>query len=287
MNLPQHKLLKNGIFCMLLSCVFFSFMGAFVKIALQRVGVGQAIFCRSIITASILAIFMFKNKISFVGQHPLLLLGRALAGFTALSLNFYAVSKIPLGDAAILNQTSPIFVALLSAFLLGERPSAYSLFLSAVSLLGVVLIIKPVFSHLNIAYVAGLLSGFMAALAYLSIRQLHNTDSSFTMAMYFAAVSSVFSFPWMLHHFSATFPFIWILLVLSGLAGTLGQLFLTVAYKYEEAWVIAPINYSGVLFSFLWGIFLFKESPDLYSLMGSVLIIVSCILLTRRPSPLP
>jgi drug/metabolite transporter (DMT)-like permease len=257
-------------------------MGVFVKIALQEVGLAQAIFVRSTITAAILAAYMYKNKISFIGQNPLLLLGRGLAGFTALCLNFYSISEIPLGDASILNQTSPIFVALLSILIMGEKPSFTSLFLSLVSLLGVVLIIKPVFNHLSLPYLAGLLSGFMAALAYISIRKLHSTDSSFTMALYFASMSSLFSFPNLILNFELSTPTIWLLLLFAGLAGTLGQLFLTVAYKWEEAWKVAPINYTGVLFSFLWGIFLFKEKPDIYSLIGSILIIVSCILLTRK-----
>lgn len=285
--------LENAVFCMILACFLFAIMGASVKIALREVPIYQAVFFRSVISALMIGSFIFWKKKSFVGNNPLLLTGRGLAGFVALNLNFYAISKIPLGDASILNQTSPLFVAFFSAFFLGEKLSKRVLCLSLLSFGGVTLIIKPTLNlagspDYHFAALAGLLGGMIAALAYVAISRLHDSDSSLTMAFYFTAISSLFSAPFMIYQ--TVFPSMPVLvcLIIAGISGTFAQLLLTYSYKNEEASKVAPFSYVAVIFSFLIGIVLFDEIPDLYSIFGSLLVILSCILLIRiRSKPHP
>lgn len=279
--------LESAVLCMILSCFLFAIMGSAVKFALREVPVYQAVFFRSSFAALILAIFIFFKKDSFLGNRPWLLTGRGLAGFIALSLNFYAISKISLGDAAILNQTSPLFVALFSVIFLGEKISRRVLFLSLFSFIGVAFIIKPSFSHFHYAALAGLLGGMIAALAYIAISQLHETDSSFTMAFYFTTISTLLSAPLMIYQSVSPSPFVWICLIVTGITGTFAQLLLTHAYKNEEASRVAPFSYVSVIFSFLFGMWLFNEKPDLYSLSGSGMVILACILLMKKRSKKP
>lgn len=272
---------ENGVLCMILACLLFAVMGASVKIALREVPIYQAVFFRSIISAFIIGGLILFTRSSFIGNNPLLLSGRGLAGFIALNLNFYTIAKISLGDATILNQTSPLFVALFSALFLGERLSKKGMLLSLVSFVGVALIVKPSFSHYNHAALAGLLGGMVAALAYISISRLHGSDSSLTMAFYFTAISSILSAPFMLHRAVLPSPRAWFCLILAGLTGTFAQLLLTYAYKNEPASRVAPFSYVAVIFSFGFGIALFGEIPDLYSVLGSGIVIASCIVLMR------
>ncbi len=280
--------LENGVFCMILASFFFAIMGASVKISLREVPVYEAVFFRSIISAVLVATFIGFRKKSFVGNKPLLLMGRGFAGFIALNLNFYAISKISLGDATLLNQTSPLFVALFSVWFLNEKFSAKALILSLISFVGIALIMKPTFSHFHFAALAGLLGGIVAALAYVAISQLHESDSFLTMAFYFTAISSILSTPLMIHHAVIPTSFALLCLILAGISGTFGQLFLTYAYKNEEASWVAPFSYIAVIFSFTLGILIFNEIPDFYSLLGSATVIVACILLLRlKKKPLP
>ncbi len=274
-------LLQNGIFCMILSSLFFAMMGGFVKFALQKIPVPEVVFFRSIVSAVILGYALWRRKESFLGNRPLLLLGRGLAGFTAINLNFYAVSHIPLGDAAILNQTSPLFVAFFSVVLLKETLSPRAFFFSMLSLAGVAFIVKPSLSGFHLPALAGLGSGIMAALAYVAIRQLHATDSFLTMAFYFAAVSATLSIPGLALGFEMPDLQYFMVLMGAGLAGTLGQLLMTYAYKNEEASIVSPFSYIAILFSFGIGIRFFGEIPDRYTLIGALLVIASCIGLMR------
>lgn len=273
---------ESGVVCMMTASLLFALMGASVKFALREVPVYEAVFFRSIISALIIGAFIYGKKVSFLGNNPLLLAGRGLAGFIALNLTFYTISKISLGDATILNQTSPLFVALFSALFLGEKLSKKVMLLSLLSFLGVALIVKPTFSHFHHAALMGLLSGMVAALAYISISHLHGSDSSYTMAFYFTAISSVFSAPLMIHEAVMPSFSAWIYLLITGITGTFAQLLLTYAYKNEEASKVAPFSYVAVIFSFILGMIFFDEIPDLYSLLGSLLVILSCIFLIRE-----
>ncbi len=273
--------LENAVLCMVIACFLFAIMGASVKFALKEVPVYQAVFFRSSLSALIIGAFIFFRKESFFGNKPLLLAGRGLAGFVALNLNFYAISKISLGDATILNQTSPLFVALFSILFFREKLSKKILFLSLLSFGGVALIVKPTFAHFHYASIAGLLGGMVAALAYIAISQLHESDSSFTMAFYFTAISTLLSAPFMIYKSISPDPFTLLCLIITGITGTFAQLFLTYAYKNEAASWVAPFSYIAVIFSFILGLILFNEIPDFYSIAGSCLVIISCILLMR------
>src|SRR5262245_22013081 len=275
------RLLENGIFCMLAASLFFATMGTLAKFSLREVPLIEVVFFRSMVSATILGIILLFQMGSFLGNRPWLLLGRGLVGFAALMTNFYSVSKIPLGDAAILNSTSPVFVVFLSALLLGEEISFKVIFLSLFSLLGVGFIVKPSLFYFNLPALAGLISGFLAALAYVAIRQLHATDSFVTMAFYFTGISALFSAPHTLSHFVFPRSVIWASLLGVGLTGTFGQLLMTYAYKHEEASVVSPFSYTAVIFSFLFGMLFFGELPDRYTLLGSAIVIASCFALSR------
>jgi drug/metabolite transporter (DMT)-like permease len=275
------RLLENGIFCMLTASLFFAAMGTLAKFSLREVPLIEVVFFRSMVSASILGVILLFQKGSFLGNRPWLLLGRGLVGFAALMTNFYAVSKIPLGDAAILNSTSPVFVVFLSVLFLDEEISLRVILLSLFSLLGVGFILKPSLSYFNLPALLGLVSGFLAALAYVAIRQLHATDSFVTMAFYFTGISALFSAPLTLSHFVFPRPMVWAGLLGVGLTGTFGQLLMTYAYKHEDASVVSPFSYTAVIFSFFFGMFFFGELPDRYTVLGSAIVIASCVALSQ------
>lgn len=267
----------NGIFIMTLSCFFFGVMGVCAKYAMREADLFEAVFFRVAVCGLMIGSFIKLKKKSFLGKKPLLLATRGITGFIALNLIFYATAHIPLGDASMLSQTSPIFVVLFSVIFLKEKITRKGLILSLISLIGVAFIVKPSLAYHNLPALAGLGGGLMAAFAYISIRQLHATDSSFTMVFYFSALGTLFSFPLALSHFKLHSLPTMMALIGAGIAGTFGQLCMTYAYKLEEASVVSPISYLNVVFAFLFGILFFREIPDFYSVIGSVIVIGCCI----------
>ena len=167
--------IPRGIFHMVIASVFFGAMTGFVKFASETLPVFEIVFLRSLLGSFMMGCVILKEKGSFVGKNPFLLALRGIFGFVALVMNFYAISKLNLGTAVILNYTSPIFVAIIALVLLKERISGILLILTSMCFVGVYLLVGPQFSFKSFPIMIGLLSGFMAALAYITIRDRKST----------------------------------------------------------------------------------------------------------------
>jgi drug/metabolite transporter (DMT)-like permease len=290
-KIRQNKYLKTdkayGIFLMLVAALFFSLMGLSAKLAMARVGFLQVSFFRSLVTVVLIVPYMVRKKISFLGKNRLALFTRGLAGFLAMALGFYMVGEIHLADASVLNQSSPIWVALLSLFILEERASLSLIGLIFLGFAGVIFVVKPDVNFWHSTSLAGVLAGFFGGVAYVSIKKLHNTDSHYTIVFYFSFLSTllsllgVFSF-----HTVNTSDFL--CLIGTGLFGTVAQLAMTESYKYAPATVLSPFCFVTVVFANVWGIFLWNERPDAWAFFGTALIVssgVGIVRLKERQSP--
>jgi drug/metabolite transporter (DMT)-like permease len=255
----------------------FSVMSAFVKAVSTRIPVFQVTFFRGAVSAVIILAVMLARGISLKGENQKILVVRALSGFTAMSLNFYALSKINLGDASLLHQTTPFFVIIFSALFLGETFYHRLLWMTLLCFIGIAVILRPTGDLFNYGGMAALASSLFAATAYVSIRHLHKTDSFWTMSFYFMATAALLSVPPMLKTWVTPTATEWLLLIGTGLTGTVGQLWVSYSYKDEDASFVAPFAYAGVLFSFLWGIVFFTEVPTLLTLIGATLTIAGAI----------
>jgi drug/metabolite transporter (DMT)-like permease len=269
----------QGPLAMLISAFFFAVMGACIKALGREIPLFEITFFRAGVSAVLLGAVMLNRGIPLKGKNQGLLLIRALSGFTAMSLNFYALAQIPLGDAALLNHSSPIFVVLLSWFFLDEKLSGLLVLLVLLSFVGILLVLRPSGNVFNLAGMAGLGGAVFAAGAYVAIRQLHQTDSFWTMAFYFMVAAALLSLPpmlatWVTPNWKQT-----LLLVGSGLFGSLGQLFMTYAYKNDSASWVAPFSYAGVLFSFVLGMIFFGDSLDLTGTLGAILTMLGGVAL--------
>lgn len=276
---------------MILAALCFAVMGVFVKQSVKDVPFLVAVFFRAFV--GFIALFVyFKLKRASLGatQHGLLLI-RSVMGFLALTLFFFALQYLPLSTAVVLNFSSPVFVVILSGFLLGERRTGRILPFVIAAFAGATLLVSPDLSSVNGAAVLGLLSAFFAALAYLSVRRLSRTESSATIVLYFSMYASVmgllslvaaaalgfegFTLDDILPAF--TDPMTLALLCGVGLAATLGQLFLTSAFALERASVVSGFSYLNPVLSYLLGLFLFDEVPTAASLTGGLVVIAACL----------
>lgn len=264
----------KGIVLMVVASFCFSIMGACSKTLVARLPIMEIVFFRAFVSFLLLIPWMRSKKISFLGRNRLGLMTRGICGCVAIGFSFYAISKIDLAQSAMLNYTSPIFVALLAFFFLKERPSVELVFCIVLAFVGAAFIVKPGTDLANLAGLAGLLAGFFSALAYVSIKKLHATDAPATMVFYFAWITSVVAACFLPIFVMPNVSEFGILLA-TGFFGTIAQLIMTESYKYASATVVSPFSFSGVLFSGFWGLVLWNEVPDTLSLLGGLLI-VSC-----------
>ena len=270
---------------MLAGATCFGAMGAFLKYALVHVPVFEAMFFRAIVSVLILGTVVFVKGLPKLGRNRRFLIIRSVVGWSAMLCAFYALSKIPLADAAVLHHTSPLFVALFGALFLGERLSKRLFVIMAIALVGVLLVYQPGARSLSYAGLISLLSGALAALAYVTVRHLHQTDSTWVIAFHMATTTALLSLPFMVFDFVVPTYGEWLALFAAGLCGTGGQIFLTQAYAYDQAARIAPFSYAAVLWAAFFGIVIWDEVPNRFAVVGMLLIIACGVAIARLRFP--
>lgn len=279
---------------MLVAGLGFAVMGAFVKTGAERFSSTELVFYRSIfgfITIAAMVYWQGKPlKCPMLGKQ----MGRAFTGFIALLLFFYAIAHLPLATAITLNYTSPMFLALLSPWLLmAEQPlsrwqqSTLNICVIA-GFIGVTLLLQPRWEpDLWITAGVGLLSGLGAALAYVHVKQLGvSGEPDWRTVFYFTLVCSVASGGLMLNiNVTALrwqdLPF----LLGLGLSATISQLAMTRAYRTGRTLTVASLAYSTVVFATLIGVFWWGEHLSWMEYLGMLLIMLSGIVSSRTSSP--
>lgn len=265
----------KGILYVITAAFGFSMMSVFVHLA-GDMPTFQKAFFRNAAALVFVAIIMIKNKITPIPKRENLpaLFGRAFFGTIGLVSNFYAIDRLVLADANMLNKLSPFFAIIFSIFLLKERPTFVQIFGVLAAFVGSLFIIKPSMGGYAVFPAAvGALGGMSAGLAYTFVRFLgRKGENSFRIIFFFSAFSCLVCIPFMVMNFEPITFKSFIFLILSGVSASLGQFGITKAYLCAPAKEISVYDYTQVLFAAVFGFFLFNQVPDLLSILGYILI---------------
>jgi drug/metabolite transporter (DMT)-like permease len=280
-----------GIFWMLVSTASYAVMGAGTKVAVPMAGLAAVVFWRSVF---ITLVTYVSGRVRGVSMRPVnrgLLFWRSITGFIAMFCYFWALSQIPMGTAAALLYTNPVLVVLLAGVLIDEHVPKGTLPLAIVAFAGVLIVMRPDTEGLELGAVAALVAGVMAALAYLAVRRLRETDTTEGIVLNFSIFCVLGAAPFAL---SGAFgspipedPSAWWYFLVIGLGAAGGQLAMTQAYQLEKASVIGPFSYATVIWSVLLGWWLFDEPVAGTSGLGIGLIVLAGIWLSRRANADP
>lgn len=266
----------KGIACILFAAFGFSLMSTFIRLAGNSLPAVQKAFFRNFVTVIVTGIMLLRRRISPVPARKnfWLLFLRSAIGTAAIWANFYAIDRLALADANMLNKFSPFAAILFSAVYLHEKPSPVQIIGVAVACLGSALIIKPGFQNAPvIASGIGLLGGIGAGVAYTFVRKLgKNGENSIRMIFFFSVFSCAASLPTFFFHYVPMTPRQVGILFLAGCSGLIGQFGITRAYLYAPASEISVYDYSQVIFATILGFLFFRQIPDLWSILGYVLI---------------
>lgn len=272
---------------MLLAGAAFACMGVLVKMGAVWFSSHELVFWRSVIGLALLLLGMtLRHGIGggrhFLGRHTGLHLRRGMVGFLALATFFYAVARLPLSLAITLNYTAPLFLALMMSRHLGERPSRNQYATVAVGFLGVALLLRPWETSPQdlLAGLAGLLSGVLAAWAYVHVRLLGRLgEPEWRTVFWFALVASLGAS--LLAGWEGWHPPRGIgqytLLLGVGLTATLGQLAMTRAYKQGRTVVVASFAYSTVLFGAVLDVWIFDARLPALAWLGMAITVLAGI----------
>ena len=281
----------KGIACIIASAFGFALMAFFVRLCDDfggEITCFQKSFFRNVLALAIaLAVFCRDRRRSRAGGDPrgaavlpagrawVPLVLRAVFGTVGIFANFYALSRIPIGEGMTLNKTAPFFTVLFSWILLGERVSAFA---------GAALVMKPGFrGGGTFAAAMALTGGLGAGLAYVCVHQLGRmkVNGAF-IVLFFSAFSCVASLPLTAIDFRPmTFAQV-LILVGAGAGAALGQFGVTAAYRYAEPRSIAVYDYTNVIFTALFGFAFFGQVPDALSVVGFAVILLAAFGMSRK-----
>jgi len=262
---------------MIAAQLLFAASWAAIKFLGRNLPVMEMVFFRGLCSVLLISPFLFLRRRSFRGRNYTALFLRALFGFVAMSLSFYAMTKMQIGNASTLFNTLPIFVALLAPLTLGEEFSKGKLVLVILAFAGIGLILKPDTHLFSGASAFALTAGFLGALAMLCVRKLASSDSAFIITLYFTGFTALCAAPFAFMSYKAPTAVEWGWLAFIGVALTVAQIMMAHAYKLGNASSIAPFSYASVIGAYVLGLLLFSEVPDLWSVAGAALVIGSGI----------
>jgi len=277
----SNNLILGCILAMLAELCFVG-MGSLVKLLSENLPSQNVLFFRNLFGLIILLPLILKLGIKTLKTDNLKWhFLRSLSGVSAMYCFFYALSELPLADAMLLKISAPLFIPIIAFIWLSEHISLRAIMAIMIGFFGVILVLKPT-GAVHIASIAGLLGGALAALAKVTIRRMSTTESTSRIVFYFGLISlSVSTLP-MLWYWQNPDNTEWLLLILLGACGTVGQLFLTKAYALAPASRIAPFTYSSILFAAIIGWVFWGEIVTLLTITGALLIISAGIIILRE-----
>ena len=266
---------RKGILFILLAAFFFSAMSVFVRLA-GDVPTMQKAFFRNIVAAVVAVIILLRSgkEISLPKKSLPTLLMRSIFGTIGILANFWAVDHLGIADANMLNKLSPFFAILMSIFILGEKPNRIEWISVVLAFIGAAFVAKPSSGIVSLPALIGILGGFTAGTAYTYVRRagLQGVRGPIVVA-FFSTFSTLVLLPNLLMNFAPMSAGQFLFLLLAGCSAAGGQLSITAAYQHAPARDISVFDYSQVVYAAVFGLLLFGEIPDVWSIIGYVIII--------------
>ena len=208
---------------------------------------------------------------------------RSVSGVVSLALLYFAITRIPIADATAIAYAAPIFITLLSIFLLGEVIGPRRWVAVVLGFLGVLLITRPQADSWDIGALAALGSAVTGAMVAVWLRKLSSSEKSVAIGIYYNGLGSLVCLGWVLLSgwLTPRAGDAW-LFVAFGLGCGLQQWLLTVSFRYAEASLLAPYEYLAMVFAAIVGYVFWSEIPILTTWIGGATIAASGLFIFRR-----
>ena len=281
-GLPQTNPLR-GIGWMLATMFMFSCINATAKVLIQTLPVVEVVWARYFFQMLLLLLFL-RSRIASIAVTGKLKLqfGRSLLLLSTTLLFFFALASIPMAEATAVMFVAPILVTALSLPVLGERVGPRRWVGVGVGFLGALIIIRPGLdvAHPAILFVLG--AAAFHSLYQLSTRFLSRTDGTLTTLFYSASTGAIIM--------TIAVPFFWVmpspvelaLMVLLGLFATFGHFCLIKAFEAAPPAIVSPFHYTNLLWSTMFGYILFTDLPDMWTIIGALIIAGSGLYIFHR-----
>lgn len=268
----------------MLGAIFlFSLMDVGAKALSQRADTVMALWARYA-GQTVIVFLIVAPRLRSVGRthHPGLQALRSLLLLLASTFMFFGIARMGLADATAVMSMNPVLITLGAALVLGEHLGARRIAGIGAALFGAMLIIRPGTDVFSADAFLPFLGAVCFAAYSLATRFVGRDEDPWTSLLYTALLGALV--------LSVAVPFFWVppdgiaiaLMIAIGAVGASGQLLLIRALTVAEASTVAPFSYSGVLFASIWGIVLFDEFPDQWTILGALVIVCAGLYVWRR-----
>lgn len=293
----------RGILFKLTSAFMFTVMAALIREVGTRVPTGEVVFARSFFALAPLVAWLWWRGDMLAALktgRPFGHLLRGAIGVCSMFCNFVALARLPLPDATALNYAAPLVTTLFAALVLSERVGVHRWAAACIGLGGVVVILWPQLASgaLVAIFTSGretsatavgaafaLAGATTSGIAMVQLRRLTRTEGSGAIVFYFSVWSALMGLV-----SSLALGWVWPdphvagLLVATGFAGGVGQILLTESYRNADASLIAPFEYTTILWALAIGFLAFGDLPSVWTILGGAIVIGSsaAVLLWER-----
>lgn len=291
-TLPSSRGALTGIAIKIASVLIFLVMSSLLK-ASVGVPAGELVFFRSFFgVLPVVAFLAWRGELreGLRSNNIPSQIWRGLVGTVSMGCGFFALTRLPLPEAVTISYAMPLFIVILSALFLHEVVRLYRWSAVVVGLIGVVIIAWPRLTLVSTGMDTGAAIGAIVALggaalgavAQMLVRTLIRTERSATIVLYFLLSSAAISL--------VTIPFGWVApgpltlayLIGAGICGGIAQVMLTESYRHADMSVIAPFEYTSLVFSVIIGFVFFGDVPTWFMLIGGVIVVGSGLFIIYR-----
>lgn len=271
--------------CFLAAILLFAAMDTLIKFLTAGYPVPQLMFVRSLVAFLLVGGYTLWRGGGIAAmrtRRPWGHVWRAFAGLISMGCFFYAFRELPLADVYVLSFAGPLFITALSAPLLGEPVGWRRWAAVVVGFGGVVVMAQPSAGAPLVPVLVGLCAALFYALAALAVRGLSRTETSASIVLYLLLTTTVVSGALTVPVWTAPTADALGLMALVGVLGAGAQVLLTQAFRRAPPAVVAPFEYTGMVWASLFGWVVFGDLPTAPVLLGAMVIIGSGLYILHR-----
>ena len=285
--------IARGIILKLVSAFLFTVMTALVRYASETVPVGQIVFYRSAFgMLPVIVIYAWRRELigAVRTSRPLGHLGRGAISVVGQFFNFAAIARLPLVDVTAIGFASPLVTVAMAAVILRERVRIYRWSAVIIGFAGIIVMLWP---HLNLAQLAAgstlalgatfaLISVFTNSASVIQTRRLTDTETTSSIVFYFSLISALGGLATLPLGWASPTPGQLTALISVGLLGGLSHIVLTESYRFAPASLLAPFDYTAMIWAFILGYWFFGEIPTIFVYVGAVIVAVAGLFVIWR-----
>ena len=272
-----------AIFLIIISIIFGTLMGTFIKLAQEELNVFTTGFLRFFFGFLIITPYILKTKFEVFSTKNLKIhILRSALNLPAMLLGFAALAMLPLEKMTAIHFIVPIIVTILAVIFLKEKIYLYRSVALVMGFLGMLIILRPGIIDISIGIYMALISSLIWSVVIILTKKVSKDDSAITILSHQYVYMSLFSFPLVIYFWDQPSLKTIIFILCAAMSGTILHIALNHAYKLVDVTMTQPYSFLGLVVSSIIGYFVFSDKPDFYTWLGASVIFCGVLLISYR-----